>query len=212
MRILAISGSGRKNRMTHDTIKEILKGCQSEHEIVSLAGKKINGCISCTACALDNDCKIRDDFNEIGEQMKQADIIIFGAPNYFGMVNALAHACLERTFAFRHRGTYSLKDKLGVIVTTCGNRENEDPVANFIEKMFNFNKIKKIGQMQVNQYNQCYTCGYGHECNEGAVVRTHGVLQEILPCHLPQEVQTQAETLAEIENIRKILIENGVEF
>ncbi len=210
MKILAISGSGRKGRMTHNAIENILKGCNDEFEIVSLAGKKINGCIGCTACASDNECKVRDDFNDIGDKMKQADIIIFGAPNYFGMVNALAHACLERTFAFRHRSTYSLKNKLGVIVTTCESREADDPVAGYIEKMFNFNQIKTIGKMQVNQYNQCYTCGYGHNCNEGIVVRKNGVLDEILPCHLPNEVDMQEETLNEINKIRTILLDNKV--
>ncbi len=212
MKILAISGSPRKNRMTHNVVKEILKDCKSEYEIISLAGKKINGCIGCTACAGDNVCKMRDDWNEIGEKLKAADIIIFGAANYFGTVNALAHAVLERTFSFRHCGTYSLKDKLGVIVTTCGARGNESPTADFIEKMFTINRMETIAKMEVTQYNQCYTCGYGHDCHEGAVVGTHGVLKEILPCHLPKEVENQEETLKEAERIRKILSGKGVEF
>ncbi len=212
MKILAISASPRKDRMVHNALKEILNGCKSEFKIISLAGKRINGCIGCTACAKDNECKVQDDFNEIENEFKQADIIIFGAPNYFGMVNALAHACLERTFAFRHRGTLSLKGKLGVIVSTCGNRENKDPVSEYIEKMFKYNKIETIGKMQVNQYNQCYTCGFGESCGVGAVVGKHGFLEEILPSHLPNEVKSQAETLKEIENIREILSKNGVEF
>ncbi len=212
MKILAISGSGRKGRMTNHAIDNILKGCKEDYEIISLAGKRISGCIGCAACAGDNECKVIDDFNEISDKMKQADIIIFGAPNYFSMVNALSHACLERTFAFRHRGTYSLRDKLGVIVTTCESRENDDPVAKYIEKMFTANKIKIIGKMQVNQYNQCYTCGYGHNCIEGRVVRNHGILEEILPCHLPKEVVMQEATLNEVKIVREALIQNGVKF
>ncbi|ONI46878.1 hypothetical protein AN644_02300 [Candidatus Epulonipiscium fishelsonii] len=212
MKILAISGSGRKDRMTHNVIKELLKDCKDEVEIISLAGKKINGCIGCTACAGDNKCKVQDDWNEIGEKMEQADMIVFGAPDYFGSINALAHVCLERTYSFRHRSIFSLKDKLGVIVSTCETRDRKDPVGEFIKKMFDFNHIKTIGKVQVNQYSQCYTCGYGHDCEAGMVVYKHGILEEILPSHIPHEVNCQDETLKEIKAFRNVLIENGVKF
>ncbi len=41
MKILAISGSGRKGRMTHNAIENILKGCKDEKailEALSLSG------------------------------------------------------------------------------------------------------------------------------------------------------------------------------
>ena len=212
MKILAISGSGRNERMTHNTLKKLLENCSDIFEIVSLVGKRINGCNGCTTCATDNQCKVKDDWNEIGEKMKEADIIIFGAPNYFGTINSLSHATLERTFAFRHRSVYPLRDKLGVIVTTCESRANEDPVAAYIKRMFDNNHMVTIGSMQVNQYNQCYTCGYGHDCVEGIVVRKNGILKEILPCHFPLEVDFQEQTLKEIKNIRSILKNNGVKF
>ncbi|OON96895.1 MAG: hypothetical protein ATN31_09060 [Candidatus Epulonipiscioides saccharophilum] len=213
MKILAISGSPRKGRMTHQAITELLRDCKEDVEIISLAGKKIQGCIACTACAADNTCKVKDDWNEIGEKMKDADLIIFGAPNYFGTINALAHACLERTFSFRHRSDFALKDKLGVIITTCYKRDMHDPVVGVIEHSFNFSNIKTIAKMQVNSYNSCYTCGYGHDCHAGMVVYRFGKeLEEILPEHLPPEVDSQEETLAEIKEVRKILMENGVKF
>ncbi len=212
MNILAISGSGRINRMTHQSIKALLKGCKDEVEIISLAGKQISGCIGCAVCAKDNVCKVKDDWNEIGEKMKLADIIIFGAPNYFGMVNALSHATMERTFCFRHRGANVLQGKLGVVLTTCETRENEDHVQLYLEKMFGYCKMDVIAKMHVQQYNQCYTCGFGHSCLQGSVVRKHGVLEEILECHLPKEVSFQEETQKEILQVRKILKAHGVSF
>ncbi len=212
MKILAISGSARKRRMTHNAIDLVLKNCIDEVEIISLAGKRINGCIGCTECAVDNKCKLNDDWCIIGDKMLDADIIIFGAPNYFGLVNSLAHATLERTFSFRHRGALLLKDKLGVIVSTCESRDVEDPVAKYIEMMFTYNQIKTIAKMQVNQYNQCYTCGFGMSCDQGIVVRKNGILDEILPCHLPPEVTEQRETLEEIKSLRETLSQHGVKF
>ena len=212
MRILGISGSPRKDRMINNAIKEIVRDCNDEVDIISLSDKKINGCCGHALCAKDNTCKVVDDFIEIGEKMKQADIIIFGAPKYYNMINARAHATLERTFAFRHLGTYHLKDKLGIIVTTCETKKEENTVSNYIKGMFKSNLINTIGELEVTQYNQCYTCGVGEYCKEGAVVRKHGILKSIDKCHLPKEIVEQEDTLREIGNLRKLLKEYGVTF
>ncbi|MHB1126085.1 MAG: hypothetical protein ACYC2T_03875, partial [Bacillota bacterium] len=62
--ILGISASGRKEGITSKTVKAILEATNVEYEYVSLAGKKINGCIGCTKCAADNRCKVKDDWLE----------------------------------------------------------------------------------------------------------------------------------------------------
>lgn len=67
--ILGISGSSRANGTTSDVIKYILEQSGQEYEYVSLAGKKINGCIGCTRCAADSFCKVEDDWQEIGRKM-----------------------------------------------------------------------------------------------------------------------------------------------
>ncbi|WP_242835897.1 hypothetical protein [Clostridium sp. DL-VIII] len=53
--ILGIS-SGRKNGVTSEAIKAILEATGLEYEYISLAGKRISGCIGCTLCASDNKC------------------------------------------------------------------------------------------------------------------------------------------------------------
>ncbi len=209
--ILAISGSPRRDRMIHTAMKEILKGCNEPYEIISLAGKKISGCIACTACASDNICKVRDDWNEIGDKMKEADIIIFGAPNYYAMPNALSHCCLERTFCFRHMGTFSLEGKLGVTVTTLP-RGDIDPVKEVIDRFMLSNRMEVIGGMNVIGYSQCYTCGEGKNCLVGSVVGRHGVLEEIEPQHLPLELCQQSRTMEEVARIRELLKTKGVSF
>lgn len=207
--ILAISGSPRKNRMTHNTIKKILEHCDEDYEIISLSGKKINGCIACTLCAKDNICKVQDDWNEIGKKMSLANIIIFGAPNYYGTINSLAHACLERTFAFRHKNGFTLEGKLGITVTTQRKGITIDPVKKIIEQFMESNQMEVIGHVTCDEYSQCYTCGYGSDCEAGSVVREHGIIPKILPCHLPKEIDQQENTLKNIDNIISILKERG---
>lgn len=69
--ILAISASGRKNRIINQTVAAIAAESGQEYEVISLAGKRINGCIGCTRCASDNICKVKDDWNEIGEKIEK---------------------------------------------------------------------------------------------------------------------------------------------
>jgi len=199
--ILGISGSGRKNKMIHQAIQEIMKRVEKPSQTISLAGKKINGCIGCTECAEDNICKQNDDWQEIGDLMIQADFIIFGAPNYYGMINALAHACLERTFSFRHRGAFTLEDKIGVSLSTNRKKTESDPIKSKIQMFMKSNKMKILGHVTVGCYDQCYECGYGSLCEVGNVVKKHGKLEKIEEKHLPPEVSEQPETMQEIETI-----------
>jgi Multimeric flavodoxin WrbA len=203
--ILGISASGRKNGITAKTVKAILESSNCEYKYISLSGKRINGCMGCTLCAADNKCKMKDDWNEIAENMLAADAIVFGAPNYAGMINALGHACLERTFCFRHRGVLSLAGKLGVIVSTCYDVQENDMISMMIEGAMKSNMMTVIGGVTAKGYAQCYTCGYGHNCSIGNVVKDHGVLDKIEKKHLPRDFEEQEETIAQVESIGRLL-------
>ncbi len=201
--ILGISASGRENGITSSTVKSILETSNLSYEYVSLAGKKINGCIGCTHCATSNRCVVKDDWNEIGELMLQADAIVFGAPNYFDFINALGHACLERTFSFRHKDVFALQGKIGISVSTAYN--DNDCVRKYIEKLMISNKMKIFGNVYAHAYSQCYTCGYGHDCYAGAVVAKHGVLEKIEKEHYPVCYEEQKDTKLAVLNTGQML-------
>jgi multimeric flavodoxin WrbA len=204
MGILGISASGRRNRIIHQTVEAIASQIGGEYEVVSLAGKRMNGCIGCTMCASDNICKVKDDWNEIGEKMTRAEVIIFGAPNYYGTINALGHACLERTFSFRHREVFSLQNKVGISVSTTRATDAPDPVKEIIQYFMESNRMRVLGHVSAAGYDQCYTCGFGHGCSVGNVVRHHGVLECIKEEHLPADFKEQSRTLSQIEEILKL--------
>ncbi len=201
--ILGISASGRKNRVTSDAVKYVLEASGLEYEFISLAGKKIGGCIGCIQCASDNVCKVRDDWPAIGDKMLKADAIVFGAPNYYGMINALGHACLERTFCFRHRGRFDLAGKLGVIVTTSYKGDNA--VQSYIEKMMIDNKMTVVDSVTARGYSQCYTCGIGTDCIVGNVVKDHGFIKEIEDKHLPPCFEKQHDAKQQAYRAGKLL-------
>ena len=201
--ILGINASGRPNGVTADAVKAVLSATNLPSEYISLAGKRFTGCIGCTLCAADNVCKVNDDWLKIGDAMLRADAIVFGAPNYYGTINALGHACLERTFCFRHRDAYRLAGKLGLVVST--DYKGTDEVSTFIQNMMTRNKMAVINTVFVKGYSQCYTCGFGQGCASGNVVNDHGFLDEILPEHLPPKFDEQPAAIAQAYKAGRIL-------
>lgn len=202
--ILGISGSGRKNGTTSDVIKYILENTGEEFEYISLAGKRINGCTGCTECAADSFCKIKDDWQEIGYKMLEAEAIVFGAPDYFDTLNALAHACLERTYCFRHREKFKLAGKLGVAVAVDGDPD-KSRVLTYIKRLMRSNQMAVMDTLHLEGYSQCFTCGYGEDCAAGTVVKRHGFLDEIKIEYLPDKFFDQPDKMLRAEIIAKNL-------
>lgn len=201
--IIGISASGRKNGVTSETVQAVLAAAGLEYEYISLAGKRINGCMGCALCATDNKCKVQDDWNDIGEKLLQADAIVFGAPNYFRTMNALGQAFWERTFSFRHREVFNLSGKLGVIVSV--GYEGEDLVKPQIEYCMQRNKMAVVESVRTEGCSPCYTCGYGHDCGAGWVVRTHGFLEKIEDRHFPHCFKAQEQVQNQAYKAGKIL-------
>jgi multimeric flavodoxin WrbA len=205
--ILGINASARPEKYwegkltsgtTEKMMKYILEKTGEPYEYVTLGDKTILGCRGCCLCAGDNVCVVDDDWAEIKDKMFQADAVVFGAPNYYGVINAIGHAFLERTFSLRHRERFPLAGKLNAIITSDGGDPN--PVEQYIRKMFRSNYMAEpIGVLKVPGVSQCYTCGYGRDCAAGSVVSKHGMLDDILPEQvpvIPEEVYDQAYNLA----------------
>lgn len=202
--ILGISASGRANGVISEAVKAVLENSGLDSEYISLSGKRISGCMGCTKCASNNRCIMKDDWLGIGEKMLKADAIVFGAPNYYNSINAIGHACLERTYCFRHRELFDLAGKLGVIVG-AGYKQSNEPVYDFVEKMMISNKMVVVSNVHVDGYSQCYTCGYGHDCSVGGVVGKHGFLDKIEKEHFPPHFNCQESAKLQAYKAGKVL-------
>ena len=174
MKILAISGSPRirDRSSTLKLVKTTAENTGLEFELVSLAGKKIQGCIGCMGCADDNVCKLKDDFTPLREKIISADAYILGGCNFFSTLNGTMHCFLERWYQFRHREQSFLWGKPAVIVSVGGSQTR--PVTKVIEKFCLYNLIKVVDRVDGFGANGCYYCGYGETCKEGAVVAKYG--------------------------------------
>ena len=205
--ILGISASGRratrneKGKLlcgaTEELIKYVLEKTGEPHELISLSDKDIRPCRGCVRCAGDNQCVIDDDWAEIRDRMYDADAVVFGAPNYYGSINSLGHAFLERTFSLRHRERFPLAGKLNAIMAVGS---NPGPVEAYVRKLFRSNHMAEpVGVVTARGLSQCYVCGYGENCAAGSVVNTHDFLDEIKGYHLPSvepEAYRQADVVA----------------
>ncbi len=204
MTILGISASGRSEGTVRDAVLAVLDATGRPVDFVSLAGKRIDGCRGCTLCAADNRCVVDDDWREIGDRMLEADAIVFGAPNYFASINALGHACLERTFCFRHREVFSLASTLGVAVGV-GAGPDPSPVVDFIRKVMTSNLMPIVGTVTAQGKSQCYTCGFGEDCAAGGVVARHGFVDCIEDEMLPPPFAEQEVPALQARKVGKML-------
>ena len=102
MKVLAINGSARKKGNTSAMIQRVFTKLEAEGietEELSLAGKKMHGCIACMKCfeKKNRQCVVDNDFmNECIAAMDEADAIILASPTYFANVSTEMKALIDR--------------------------------------------------------------------------------------------------------------------
>jgi multimeric flavodoxin WrbA len=118
MKILAISGSPRKDGNTMTLLSEVLKGAQqegAETDLFSVAGKTIAPCDACITCRKTGKCCIDDDMQELYPRMLAADGIVIGTPVYHYMMVAQTKAIMDRTFSL-DANQMAFANKVGAVV------------------------------------------------------------------------------------------------
>ena len=121
MKILAVSGSPRKDGNTVILLNEALKGARqegAETELCSVSGKTIASCDACISCQKTGRCHINDDMQELYPKLLEADGIIMGTPIYLYTMAAQTKAIIDRTFSLDHNQT-ALANKVGGIVVVA---------------------------------------------------------------------------------------------
>lgn len=102
-KIIAINASPRTSWNTGTLIREAAKGAESEDAEVKVydlyQSEKFTGCISCFGCKLPEHqgvCVCKDGLTPILDDIRSADGLIIGTPNYLGDVSAGFRALYER--------------------------------------------------------------------------------------------------------------------
>jgi multimeric flavodoxin WrbA len=101
MKILGLVGSQRRNGNSYLILKEALKRCDVEAEIVQLAETRVDWCNACGLCKDTMKCVIDDDVDFIIDEIVKADAVIFSVPRYLPIPSKFM-ALIERIGALYH--------------------------------------------------------------------------------------------------------------
>ncbi|MFW9876959.1 MAG: flavodoxin family protein [Candidatus Thorarchaeota archaeon] len=101
--------------MVFDGIKE--EDNEIQTEVILLAGKTKNSCLSCYKCFKihDNECVQNDDFKRLYAKRIHADAIILGTPVYFGDATGKMRFFIERAGFIALGNKRPLTRKIGAI-------------------------------------------------------------------------------------------------
>ncbi len=102
-KIIAINASPRTGWNTSDLVREAAKGAESAGAEVKVFDlyklDNFTGCISCFGCKLPQHqgvCICKDGLTDVLEEIRTADGLIIGTPNYLGDATAAFRALYER--------------------------------------------------------------------------------------------------------------------
>lgn len=172
--ILGISGSPVKNSNTDRLVKTVLEASGLESEFVKLSSINVRPCFACKKCVQDNICKVRDDFQELAEKVKQAKALVIGAYVPYGQIDGFTKAFLERLWSMRHvnnllRGKLCATIVTGLMPDICENVSKAVAI-----EMKEYEQMDIIGQLIVQGNLPCLTCGEGDSCEMSGLKMMYG--------------------------------------
>ena len=100
-KIVAFIGSPRKNGNVDTIVNEILNGAEVSGGSVKkfyLNDMNIRGCQGCLYCRKVHNCALKDDMQEVYEEIKKAEYVIIGSPVYICQVSAQTKLLLDRLY------------------------------------------------------------------------------------------------------------------
>jgi multimeric flavodoxin WrbA len=162
VKVLTIMGSPRKTGNTNAVltwVEDELKKQGHEVDRANVAGKGINGCISCYKCQgpdVEFECVQRDDGTEILDKLKTVDAIVVGTPLYCWSFTGQLKPLLDR-FLSQAKGymtpehTSSIEGKPMALVVTCAGQidDNADLLPQIFGRMTRFLKANLVDMLVV---------------------------------------------------------------
>ncbi len=191
--VIGISGSPVHNSNTDRMVQEILKHTGLETAFFKLSSCSVQPCRACLGCVKDNICKVKDDFQDIAEQLKSAHALVIGAYPPYGSLDAFTKAFLERLFSMRHRNALN-RGKVAVTVVTGNGRgtPGTDVASEQLKNALSHEGMEVLGQLKVTGNVKCVSCGYLETCQLSALPRIFdGRLENVPSCYTKAEEQKE---------------------
>ena len=103
MKILLITGSPHQKGTTAVMAAEFIRGAhESGHDVIQFdaAEKDVHPCIACERChSAVSACVFRDDFDELKDELVEADAVVFLTPIYYYGMTAQIKTAIDRFYA-----------------------------------------------------------------------------------------------------------------
>jgi len=126
MKVLGISGSPREGGNTETlvtTALDVLATEGIETDFLSLAGRRVKGCLACGGCTKTEEIRcVQEDpaFEGVIERFIAADGVLIGSPVYFGSAAPETMALLDRVgYVSRHSKNSPLRRKVGAAIVVA---------------------------------------------------------------------------------------------
>lgn len=106
MKVLALSGSPRKNSNTETLLSAVFKGVDAaggEVEFIRLCELHIQPCIGCGGCDKTGVCVLEDDMQGLYPKILASQRVLLASPIYFYGITAQAKAFVDRCQALWNR-------------------------------------------------------------------------------------------------------------
>ena len=113
--VLVIQGGGRPRGNTAQLVESFVKGVTEaghQAEIVSLIKNEVKGCLGYNACRYGKPCIQKDGFNGLVPKIKEADLIVFASPLYFGQYRQELRHLLRGFTVLRKKMEIRLSDAM----------------------------------------------------------------------------------------------------
>ena len=180
--ILGISGSPIKNSNTDRLVQGVLDSSGLESEFVKLSKLNVKPCIACLGCKKDNICKVKDDFPELADKVRNADAIVVGGYSPYGSVDGFTKAFLERLFSLRHQNGLN-RGKFAVVIASGIGRgaPGLEETSKQIEHALTVEGMEILGNLKITGNPECLVCGYGQTCPMSALPWVFGEDTTVTP-------------------------------
>ncbi|HEX3026095.1 MAG TPA: flavodoxin family protein [Clostridia bacterium] len=123
-KVIGFSASPRKGN-TDTLIKQALIGAETagaKTKFYKINDLNIKGCQSCFYCRSHDVCAVKDDMQEIYEDLRDADAVVIGSPIYFFQAAGQLKIFLDRLYPMvgDDKGDFRYGQKKGVLIFSQG--------------------------------------------------------------------------------------------
>lgn len=144
-----VIGSPKTNGNTARLVKAMLSEIANSECITKIElskFKKINHCTGCDSCKknVEHNCIFDDGLNEIGKQVREADVLIIASPIYFFSLNSLTKAFIDRLFyssEINNDENILKGKKIGILITYGLNNVMDSGAKNALQNIYDISRF-----------------------------------------------------------------------